>query len=727
MLKQISKLKQPGIVLDKLKGVKPIVRFKSTLVMCGDANIIFLFGGFDEMDNLDSNVYLLDLNTMEWEVDDKHNGLYREGHLAVYIGDGNIFVFGGVPRDIFPESSSTSSGNDSTSYKDSALIMYNIFERKWIAPPNFALQNMPTSRSCHACCLSPDGARVYISGGSVESVPLDDLYYYDLTTGSWSEKMVFTSRFNHKIMISDNLLYSFGGLDKDMNHVTDRVAFFNITNFFSGEISSLKCNPTLGKNNEKTAKFGTFLDSMDPRTNHSLFEHNYINLKSIENLVLDICLSSSKTATNEMYISTFNLNTYERSFIFDSNLANEYYHKFTDMEIGNCVWRVAVVSPSGSLYLLGNENDDERTNNRIIMQNSGIQDTNDLLSTEENNEAEGTEEEAFEHESTTTLSVILKIDLLEFGLKGADTEAFNNGSISSSYIDNFRKFFTEQEFTDYEILTFKDEETKTLLEDTFELSQVEDLSLLSTVKVHKSILLARWPHFRRAVSSGMNESLSNKMFIPEPLNWVKGLLYYLYTNTIEFESSFIPPYSMEDYSGLLILSNLYELSGLRYLVLSVIFDFLNKSIASPERPLEWYFNSLINLWRNLYVANEELCLLKTTNLIKDYWESIINSNAFKNLPKDLIIKLCQECSNTVRYRSKRRKVQESNSNLNSGSHAGKSIGNDFIASINRARSPFLLECTPEKDNSLEVPKSFPSLQLLSSTGINNSQEMDKSK
>ena len=45
------------------------------------------------------------------------------------------------------------------------------------------------------------------------------LYCYDLTLGIWLGPIEFVYRFDHTIMIYEERIFSFGGLDKDMNHV----------------------------------------------------------------------------------------------------------------------------------------------------------------------------------------------------------------------------------------------------------------------------------------------------------------------------------------------------------------------------------------------------------------------------------------------------------------------------------------------------------------------------
>lgn len=75
----IAPPKRPDVLtIYEIDGNIPLHNTRATIVPCLDTDYIFLFGGFDELDNLDSNVYLLNMVTESWEIDDKHMGLYRE-------------------------------------------------------------------------------------------------------------------------------------------------------------------------------------------------------------------------------------------------------------------------------------------------------------------------------------------------------------------------------------------------------------------------------------------------------------------------------------------------------------------------------------------------------------------------------------------------------------------------------------------------------------------------
>lgn len=117
---------QPSMKTFDLKGSIPSYNVKSAIVACTGTPYVFLYGGFDQDDELDSNVYLLDTSTMTWEIDNKVEGLFREGHLAICIGNGNVLVFGGLP---FEDEVPTTASATGEVKNDSLMMIYNIYEK----------------------------------------------------------------------------------------------------------------------------------------------------------------------------------------------------------------------------------------------------------------------------------------------------------------------------------------------------------------------------------------------------------------------------------------------------------------------------------------------------------------------------------------------------------------------------------------------------------------------
>ncbi|CUM66511.1 uncharacterized protein PRCAT00004177001 [Priceomyces carsonii] len=687
--------KSGGLQVYHLDGQSPIHNVKCTIVPCTGTDYVFLYGGFDEMDNLDSNVYLLNLVTKRWEVDDKHVQLYREGHLAVYIGNGNILVIGGVPYDEFPEAltsdDSYQTSNGAKIRKDSFMLIYNIFDRNWSEPSQTSKIGAPSGRSRHACCLSPDGTKVYIFGGLVNSCPLNDLYCYDLKSASWFQPIEFVARFDHFIAIHDTKLFSFGGLDKDMNHVKDKVVFYNFEDGSIGEVSISRRSENLSSQSsspkDREASENTF--DISPTD----YELTYLNSEPNSSIKLEVRLPLWMTRSKDIEISSYDVDRFQTTNLFSLRDLNFYFKKNYNLEISNYIWKESFVTESRSLFLLGHSLKDQSN-------------TSDWDETSDG----GRSHEMDDDSGNTHLSSLFELNLAEIGvpMKGsASVPEFCD--VSSSFVNDFKHMLLRGDYSDFEIATFVDEQLKEEWDGRASGISYNDETTVRKIKVHKSILLSRWPHFRRAIESGMNETLSSVMMIPEPFLWVMGLVYYLYTGSIYFEEFAGQEVSVVDYSGLLILSNLYDLPDLRQRVLVQLLKFLNNHVTTAQD--EMSTATLLQLWKRLVVSNESILIAKVLGLIKLRWSEVIRSKIFMELSKDLIIKLCQDCSddfNTPKFgfpntpTSSTSSIEGSNFMSFSPSKRTHSIS----PILNGLRDPINLES--------EILEGFPTLQYFPS-------------
>lgn len=631
--------------------VCPYYNYKATLVSCVGTGTVFLFGGFDEYDNLDSNVYLLDTNTKTWLVDAKHKGLYREGHLAVYIGNGNVLVFGGVPTDEVPREISRPRSRDlslADFKKDSIMLIYNIFSQSWTSPPDFALSNAPVGRSRHGCCLSPDKSKVYISGGVIDSNTVNDLYSYDFLSGRWDGPYDFVHRFDHFITICDEKLFSFGGLNKNMNHVKDRISYFDLKDQTMGEISLL---------------LSTIHDNIDEFiTAYNSCQRIHLDNNLAESVKLDVTLPLNFTKESGFFIAYYNLKQLKHVSLIELNDVRNIVMERAGEDISHYFWRDCVID-QGLILLFGSpirtENDEENND-------EGNEPEETMNEPENENDPDGNDPEENGNENGDTgnggamfdrgresLSVILELSLRDIGIEYTEKKETTN-----SLTQDFKSLLESQQFTDFEIYCFSNSDLKhqhsenpeafnSLINPIFTGETISD-PRLEVVKVHRTVLLARWGHFRRLIDSGMNESKYSRMFIPEPSLWVKGLVYYLYTGIIDFVSPILPSFTLVDYSGLLILSNFYELIELRGQLLAKIYESIDIFIRNKLILLdsEFQIGAILNIWINVLISNEELLIEKLTQLIKLNWSAIIKSESFSKLPKLAIIKIIQSCSSS---------------------------------------------------------------------------------
>ncbi|KAI5965814.1 uncharacterized protein KGF55_001177 [Candida pseudojiufengensis] len=603
-----------SIKFNQLKGSIPSHNLKSTIVSCSNTPYVFLYGGFDENDALDGNVYLLNIETMEWEIDRKNGveGLYREGHSAVYVNNGNVLIFGGLPFDdeVFDNNQHNHNSNSTSFNKDSLMMIYNVFDKKWIGPPPFALNNAPKSRSRHACCLSEDNSKLFISGGIVKTNPVSDLYCYDLTTGSWYGPFSFVPRFDHTIVYNNDRIYSFGGLDKDMNHVKT-ISYFSFKDNSIAEISI----SNLITNNLNYLHYDLFVLHYKKEQGLVLF----VNLPTWNsNSGVDIMSMNLKTFEVEVLYSQLDL----QNFINDDtngviNLMDKNTIKYT--------WNCAFISDDGVLFVLGNRKRQfSQLFGNVITNNGSIESESDRFIIDQ----EPSEEDDELMDSSSKLSNIIRIDL-----KGV---AKRNPTHSLS--QDLETLFNSKFETDFEIITLKDEESK------FKFDNSELNHETKSIKVHKSVLIARWPHFKRMIFSGMNEERESKVMIPETYSKTEALIYYLYTGKLRIQDH---QFKISDLSGLLVIANLYQLQDFKYLLLSELYPQFDKFQRNFNNNKDNDITELLQLWKDLTLSNESLFNTKVLNLIKSKWNQIIKSKTFLNLDKVDIIKLCQDTNDLL--------------------------------------------------------------------------------
>ncbi|CUM55197.1 uncharacterized protein AC631_03704 [Debaryomyces fabryi] len=735
-----------ALTIYETHGTIPLYNTRATIVPCSDTDYVFLFGGFDELDNLDSNVYLLNMESKRWEVDDKHIGLFREGHLAVYIGQGNVLVFGGIP-DEFPESMQrTAVSDDSTFRKDSLMMIYNVHDKTWIGPPSFTLNNAPSSRYRHACCLSPDGSKVYISGGLVDSMPLDDLYCYDLVSGVWSGPIKFVSRFDHYIKVYKDKIFAFGGLDKDMNHVVDCMTYISLNDQSIGKVSLLR-KPVFNESHEDKNELKLANEYPYLQSGGSMYERIYTGAKIFPSTEIEISLPQA-SSHNDYNISYYDLADFKHIPLINREII-ELTLGLKNKNIATYSWKHAFVRGLESLFLLGltvesylrhdgseNNFEDENNGGDVITSPSERED-DDLTQDHENDYNHDLDLDHDQDDDNAKLHSLLEIKLSDLGISEPEKSL-------PSMSDDFLNLLINEEFTDFEIITFKDEvvmEEYNKCPDKYidiinnSITNQEILSdTLKSIKVHKSILLARWKHFRRLIDSGMTEAISNKMFIPEPYSWVRGLVFYLYTDKIDLREFELPLCTLIDYSGVLILSNLYELPQLRVKLLSFLYKKLSDFVVENTcNDLDDILDAILKIWMNGLISNEEILVAKIIEIIRNSWSVFIKSTPFMNLPKSLIIKLCQDCAdifpnhnatansnkestdNLLQSLSNHKTSDDSIENL----HDDSNLGTPTSGSIRElhSNSPFLK--TTNEPSPLKSPQhindttDFPKLQFLS--------------
>lgn len=87
-----------NLIITEITGTPPAYRINSSSCLVPQLNIFFVFGGYDEDDIIDDNIYILDIKNNKW-LPSKTTGIFRDGHSCVAMPDGKVLIIGGLPKD----------------------------------------------------------------------------------------------------------------------------------------------------------------------------------------------------------------------------------------------------------------------------------------------------------------------------------------------------------------------------------------------------------------------------------------------------------------------------------------------------------------------------------------------------------------------------------------------------------------------------------------------------
>ncbi|KAL2824165.1 hypothetical protein BDW59DRAFT_89068 [Aspergillus cavernicola] len=602
-------------------------------VTCCDNDQIYAFGGFDQYtDEVYNHVLRLDLNNFRWELVDNYGDIpgVRMGHTAsLYEGD-KLVVFGGE--------------NEHGEYL-SDVVIFDISTSTWTQPEMRG--SIPRGRARHAAVIHEE--KLFILGGitSDSTAILDDMAYLDLKTWTWSRSWKFTARFDNLAWIWGGRLWTFGGLDPDMERTTD-IWWLD-----------LQAIPALGM----TASQGT-MDSSSRigRIAHGLDNNLYSNSaqqlpgrsgsyaansasvqvrsagrrKSVAPGSIS-CLQFKSGPNVPTLSSGVHFQAFASGVLLDLATPTEtirpYDCNFSSLELDSLRWQrladgqeifrpgyrwhYCTVNATGTkVWLLGCCLD--------AGGNAGTGDGNHM-------------------------NEVLCIDLERYGLLGNEMSALSPdprraitsartrmgplsglGEDLSSAFDQPPGSGSGADFTvtanpDDFIYADDGDEDGSFPPSTLALLP-PDAATSPPIHVHKLILQLRWPHFKRMYSAQMIEYHTNRMHIPEPYPVVRAFIYYLYTDSIAGH----PEYCADiiDVAGMLVMANLYDMPRLRLLCVNR----LGRELAVENAAI---------IWDRAGRTNEEWLMRRAAQFCLNNWGRIVRTDGFKSLSRQSLIGLCE--------------------------------------------------------------------------------------
>ncbi|KAF2751561.1 kelch repeat protein [Sporormia fimetaria CBS 119925] len=600
-------------------GAKPACLVNASVTFVGKDQI-YAFGGFDQYtDEVYNHVLRLNLVTRQWNLVDNYGDIpgVRMGHTANFWRGDKLLVFGG-------ENEHRQHLND--------VIIFDLKTAHWTQPELHG--PAPRGRARHSAVIHDE--KLYISGGQTghDSV-LDDICFLDLKTWTWSRTWKFVPRYDHSSWVWNGRVWIFGGINEEMERNNEiwwldlrgSPGFENVMTYGTNDRqlvssryrtlgNSTTQQPATGSTgysaNSSAQSYPSALSARPaypaPGSISSLKFHSSPNLPSqtlgahfhvfTSGCMLDFVTPAELSC--ETSLSVLELDTLRWQRLAEGK----------DLFDPSFRWHYCTMNPEGThAWLLGTVPESSVDGNEF-------------------------------------LSDVLSIDLSKYGILGNELAVASdpNSKIPASDAN----IVSPLTGIGADLSTTFDQPPEsgsgadliiTAIPDDLDLegatangSTSGSISSTSTpvsrpIHVHKFILLARWPHFRRLWSAQMAEYHTKKMHIPEPYSTVRAFLFYLYTDNIAANPQNGP--TLNDVAGMLVMANIYDMPRLRLLC---------RNRLSRELDIE----HAAVIWERAGTASEEWLRRRAANFCMQHWGRVSRTEGFRLLPHDSLIELCQE-------------------------------------------------------------------------------------
>ena len=607
-------------------GQKPACLVNASVTYCGNDQI-YAFGGFDQFtDEVYNHVLRLNLQTLKWDLVDNYGDIpgVRMGHSASLWNGNKLLVYGGE--------------NEHREYLSDVVIL-DLNDHHWTQPE--VTGPIPKGRARHAAVIYED--KLFVIGGLTGETNyiLEDICYLDLKTWTWSKTWSFVRRFDHTAWIWGGRLWVLGGLDLEMERLNE-IWWLD-----------LKGSPTFGASGRSYSSAGRVSSSRhdsfahhmrNDRTDTYAANSGSVHIRSsrrekptapgaISSLkfysgphvptqssgahfhvcssgcLLDFVSPATTIRTSECNLSSLELDSLRwQRLVEGPELFNPGYK-----------WHYCTVNEDGTkVWLLGSPTDDGSNNTQELQ-----------------------------------LSEVLAVDLRKYGLLGNDAAGLSSeqnrilaterqaagfsAGLGADLAAMFDQLPESGSMTDFLITADIDEDGDATPEPEFSTrystnstsSQlfVSDSSATSPpVHVHKMILQARWPHFKRLYASKMSEYQNQRLHIPEPYSVVRAFLYYLYTDSIAPHAVYCR--DLTDVAGMLVMANLYDMPKLRLLCVNR----LSREIDVEHAAV---------IWERAGRTEEEWLKQRAARFCLMNWGRIVRTEGFRSLSRPSLMELCE--------------------------------------------------------------------------------------
>lgn len=603
-------------------GQRPACLVNASVTYAGNDQI-YVFGGFDQYtDEVYNHVLKLNLNARQWSLVDNYGDIpgVRMGHTASLWQGNKLLVYG---------------GENEHRIHLSDIVIFDIDTAHWTQPDISG--PIPRGRARHAAVIHDD--KLFTCGGisGSDNGVLDDICFLDLKTWTWSRSWRFVSRYDHSIWIWQSKIWVAGGLAEGMERTNELwwLDFHGSPAFESG--FSYGSVPADGGQSDGTRANSADYSAVQSNSATQIQRSvpvapgaiNTLKIVSSPNLPIQNvgvhfhvfssgCMLDFVTPATDLPLETS---------LSAMDLDTLRWHKLADgkqLFPASYRWHYCCLDQDGThAWLLG-------------FPRSGASGQNEDF-----------------------LSDVLPIDLREFGLLGnkmsieyrsgpaapvSDNSARSHlSALGADLAATFNEAPESGSGTDFTITALLDEEddADTTSNDSVMADAVPTEEPVASnaveartsrpIHVHRFILSARWPHFRRLYNHKMREFHTRHMHIPEPYTAVKAFLYYLYADSISASpggdaSSEAP--TVEDVADMLVMSNLYDMERLRALC-----------VHRLQRELDVQHAALI--FDKASTAQDRFLRNLAATFCMTHWGRVVRTDGFRRLKRSAMLELCK--------------------------------------------------------------------------------------
>jgi BTB/POZ domain/Kelch motif/Galactose oxidase, central domain len=545
----------------------------------------------------------------------------------------------------------------------SDIIIFDLKTATWRQPELFG--DAPRGRARHAAVIHDE--KLWISGGTTghEQNVLEEIFYLDLNTWTWSPVWKFVARYDHTCWVWGGRIWVFGGMGGTMER-TNEIWWIDFRSSTSGSNMSSGRVPEITESarrsgawrastlrNGTSSALSTTSSTLAASSSESLFKPSGVNMGSVsmQRFVSGLHLPQQSVGNHfHVYTSGYLLDfvtppltltnmsggtsLFETS-LFALDLETLRWHKLADgrdLFNANYRWYYCTLNEDGTqTWLLGCPPDSSISRAEM---------TEDLLSD------------------------VLHIDLSKLGVLGNKLHGESNrmsigGPTSDTVVSSplsaigadFARLFDQPpesgSGTDFVVVAEADSDDDEQHADGDDDEGSDDdyahaskdpslnsnKSTSKPIHVHRLILQARWPHFNRLWNSQMLEFHTKKLVLPEPYSTVRAFLYYLYSDSISVcptssgTSTFQP--SLTAVAGMLVMANLYDMPRLRALCVNRL-----------GKDMDVY--SAATVWERANRAGEDALRRKAARFCMANWGRIVRTDAFRKLSRRGLVELCEE-------------------------------------------------------------------------------------